>query len=233
MRINSQIAYAAMLITMVGCGGSNEGDTSTDAQVVSNVKASNIDFAPGANGRPAGTWRWPDTPVQRITVYIPPPAPGNATEQDYATKTQNTVSQLNTKLRSLLILEPTSTIPTSGNYIRVSYGTAYVPPGSTDFQNFCANVSTGPNLSNPIVPDSQNGIASNPVYVNLGNGRCDVSQDIVTHEFGHALGLANHFAGFGGSGAVISNAYFDTLATLYANAQSTLASNLQVKRAAN
>ncbi len=53
-------------------------------------------------------------------------------------------------------------------------------------------------------------------WINLGNGRGAVTQDIVTHEFGHALGLGNHFDGFG-SGASISRAFWDVLATLYAN----------------
>lgn len=44
-------------------GGSNTGTqpgagivSPSDAQVVSLVQATNIDFVPGANGRPAGTW---------------------------------------------------------------------------------------------------------------------------------------------------------------------------------
>ena len=84
-------------------------------------------------------------------------------------------------------------------------------------------------MGNPIQPGSQNGIGSNPVYLNLGNGHCNVTQDIVTHEFGHALGLANHFNGFG-NGPAISAAYWDVLATLYANPQSTTAANLSVRR---
>jgi hypothetical protein len=135
-------------------------------------------------------------------------------------------------LRGLLILEAINAIQASGNYIWVSYSTSYVPPGSTNYQSYCANVATGPSIGNVILPDNQNGIGSSPVYVNLGNGHCDVPQDIVTHEFGHALGLANHFNGFG-IGDSISTAYWDVLATLYGNPQSTNAQNLIVRRAAN
>ena len=238
----------ALAFSLAACGGAGSGNggsqtainnndqsdnvTATDAQVVADVQSSNIDFVPGANGRPAGTWRWAGTPAQHVLVYIPAPASGNATEQDYAAKANNAIAQINTKLRGLLVLEAVSAVPTGGNYIQVSYGTSYVPAGSTNYQSFCANVSTGPNLGNVIVPDSQNGIASNPLYLNLGNGHCDVTQDIVTHEFGHALGLANHFNGFG-DGPSISTAYWDVLATLYGNPQSTTASSLVVKRAAN
>jgi hypothetical protein len=58
-------------------------------------------------------------------------------------------------------------------------------------------------------------------------------QDIIAHAFGHALGLANHFIGFGGSGPVISTAFWGVLATLYNSPQATIANNIIVKRAAN
>lgn len=227
-------------VALSACGGGNSGDSNgnkqptvtiaSDTEIIADLKSSNIDFL--TFKRPAGTWRWSATPQQHILVYVPAPTSGNATEQDYANKTQNAITQINTKLRNLLILEPVSTTPASGNYIRVSYGTSFVPQGSTNYQSYCANVSEGPNIGNMIQPDNQNGINSNPVFINLGNGHCDVTQDIVTHEFGHALGLANHFNGFG-TGDAISPAFWDVLATLYGNPQSTIAQNLLVRRTAN
>ena len=208
--------------------------TETDSKVVADLKSSNIDFVPVISpvNRVPGTWRWLSTPAQHVIVYIPTPTTGNATEQDYATKTQNTVIQINSKLTGLIIIEAVSTKPSSGQYIQVSYGTSYVPAGSTNYSGYCANVSTGPNLGNVIQPSSSYGINANPVYLNLGNGHCDVTQDIVTHEFGHALGLASHFNGFGGNGPAISTEFWDVLATLYGNPQATIASNIIVKRAA-
>lgn len=203
-----------------------------DAQIVSYLKLSNIDFTPGANGRPDGTWRWPNTPDRHVPVYLPPPAAGNATESDYANKVTVGVNLLNAKLSGLLVLDVTSTRPASGNFIQISYLTSYVPSGSTDYASYCANVATGPNIGSMIVPDKGNNIVTNPVYINLGNGHCTVTQDIVTHEFGHALGLAIHFASFGDAPVNSWNAaYFDVLATLYGNPQSTPAANLVVKRA--
>lgn len=242
---------ATTLLLLTACGGGGDDSkgsatatsntattdqsdnvTATDSQVVADVKSSNIDFLP--TNRPAGTWRWSGTPQQHVRVYIPAPASGNTTEQDYANKVKTSIASINAKLTGLLVLEAMDSPPTDGsNYIRVSYGTSYVPAGSTSYQNYCANVSTAPSVGNQIQPDSQNGIASNPVYLNLGNGHCDVTQDIVTHEFGHALGLASHFNGFGGDGPSISTAFWDVLATLYSNPQSTPASSLVVKRAAD
>jgi hypothetical protein len=235
----SLMTAAFFAITLSACGGSSKGSndnnpaavtTASDAEVIANLKSSNIDFL--TFRRPAGTWRWSATPQQHILVYVPTPANGNAVEQDYANKTQNAITLINTKLRNLLILEAVSTIPLNSNFIQVSYGTSYVPAGSTDYKSYCANVSEGPSIGNMIQPNEQNGINSNPVFINLGNGHCDVTQDIVTHEFGHALGLSNHFNGFG-NGAAISTVFWDVLATLYGNPQSTPAQNLLVRRAGN
>lgn len=219
-----------------GGGGSDNGNnqsnnvTATDSEVVAYLKSSNIDFL--SVNRTPGTWRWPSTSTQHVLVYIPTPTTGNATEQDYAVKTQNSIIQINSKLTGLVIIDAVSTKPSSGQYIQVSYGTSYVPAGSTNYSGYCANVSTGPNIGNVIQPSSSNGINTNPVYLNLGNGYCDVTQDIVTHEFAHALGLANHFNGFG-NGPAISTAFWDVLATLYGNPQATTATNIIVKRAVN
>jgi hypothetical protein len=219
-----------------GSGASNQPTITIaiDTEIIADVKSSNIDFLPIIYpvNRPAGTWRWLSTPQKHVLVYIPAPTIGNTTEQDYASKAQNAITQINMKLRNLLILEAVSAMPVSGNFIQVSYGTSFVPAGSADYQSYCANVSEGLNVGNLIQPDSQNGIKSNPVYVNLGNGHCDVTQAIVTHEFGHALGLANHFNGFG-IGDSTSTAFWDVLATLYGNPQSTIAQNLLVRRAGN
>lgn len=233
-------------LTACGGGGSDSGGssngsnqseivTATDSEVVANIKSSNIDFLPVISpvNRAPGTWRWPSTPAQHVLVYLPTPTIGNATEQDYATKTQNAVAQINQKLTGLLIIDVVSTAPSTGQYIQVSYGTSYVPAGSTAYQSYCANVATGPSIGNVIQPDSTNGINANPVYINIGNGHCTVTQDIIAHEFGHALGLANHFNGFGGSGPAISTAFWDVLATLYNNPQATIANNIIVKRATN
>jgi hypothetical protein len=234
-RLGLLLATAA---TLAACGGGSSDDgnnasasvTASDAQLVAYVKSSNIDFLP--TNRPAGTWRWSSTPAQHVLVYIPAPANGNTTEQDYAAKVNVSIAQMNAKLNGWLVLEAVAALPSSGNYIRVSYGTSYVPPGSTNYAGYCANVATGPSIGNVIQPDSANGIASSPVYVNLGNGHCDVTQGMVSHEFGHALGLANHFEGFG-TGDAISTAFWDVLATLYGTPQSTPASGLVVKRAAS
>lgn len=245
-RMSALVLPGLLAATLVACGGGsesgggnegNEDDVSdsvpaTDAEIIALVTFSNIQ-APAATAMGlTGTWRWLDTPAQHIPVYVPAPAVGNATEEDYAAKTQRSIETINRKLAGLVVLDQVSSIPASGAYVRVSYGTAYVPPGSTDYSSYCANVATGPNVGNEISPDANGGIATNPVYINLGNGNCDVTQDIVTHEFGHAMGVRNHFQGFG-DGAAISPDFWDVFATLYANPPLTTSDNVVVRRAAD
>ena len=232
--LGSSLALSLLLSACGGGGGDDGGGGSpsepvstvlTDAQVVAYVKSSNIDYVPNGNGRPAGTWRWSNTPSQPVVVYIPTPT--NATEQDYAAKVNTAISTYNTKLSSYLVLEATSTLPTTGNYIQVSYGTAWIPPGGTDYNSYCANISSVIASSSSVVPNNQNNIVS-PVYLNLGNGKCNLTQDIATHEFAHALGLGYHFYVFGSNKA---DNFWDVLATLYGNPVSTTAENLLVRRA--
>lgn len=242
-RPNNAIGMLGLALVLSACGGggkdaANNSSTAAsantpapDAQIVAYLQASNIDNSPGGNGRPAGTWRWPNTPAQHVAVYLPLPTAGNATEQDYASKVATGVAFLNGKLSGLLVLDLTNSRPASGSFIQVSYLTSYVPLGSTDYSSYCANVAIGPGIGATIVPDVGNNITGT-VYVNLGNGHCDVTQDIVTHEFGHALGLATHFPSFGDAPVNgWTSAYYDVLATLYGNPQSTVAANIVVKRA--
>jgi hypothetical protein len=203
--------------------------TVTEQQIAANVKLSNTDYKPAHYGRSEGTWRWQESGAMHVAVYVPPPS--NNQEQDYANSVKEAIELTNRKLGGSLILEVTNQ-PPAANHIQISYNTSYVPPGFTDYKsgNYCANVSTNPKSGNPIVPDWKNNIASTPVYVNVGNGQCKVTADIVAHEFGHALGLAEHFKGFG-IGPAISDDYWDTLATLYNNTPSTKVENIIVKRA--
>jgi len=200
------------------------------ATILTAIQSTNIEYLPGASGRPTGTWHWSGTPLRHVLVHIPQPA--NSVEQDYENKVHYAISQINAKLDGLIFLKAEKSIPTNGNYILISYDTAYTPAASTNYSGFCANVSDRPYSGSPIAPDMENSIAQNPVYINLGNGRCHVSQDIVTHEFGHALGLGEHFEGFGANGTPpISGVFWDVLATLYANPRSTLVKDLMVRHA--
>lgn len=251
--MNRSIKLASMTLSLIAllsaCGGgggsTDAGNTPsppvsqtpsaslTDAQIITDIKLTNANYDAGADGlpvskqRPAGTWRWPATPGQHILVYIPPP--NGPVEEDLASKVSAAIKTYNAKLSTYFILEPVNALPVTGNVIQVGYNNSWVPPGSTDYNSYCANVSNVAGAGSLINPDSQNNIR-NPVFMNLGNNHCTVTQDIVNHEFGHALGFNVHFDVFGNTKS--PDNFWDVLATLYGNPQSTLADNLLIKRAA-
>lgn len=218
------------LLVLAGCGGGgSSGDvTGSDGQVVSDISTSNINSWSGGT---SGTNRWVGvgTGVPQIAVFIP--IPTTATETDLAAKARGAIAAHNRKLAGLVVFSEVSSAPTSGAYFRVSYLTAYVPPNSTDYSSYCANVSTAAGAPNVVNPSSPSGARNQTIaWINLGNGRCDVTQDIVIHEFGHGLGLGDHFRGFGDPEA-LSTEFWDVLATLYANPVRTPAAQLVVRRA--
>jgi len=224
------VAISLGILSLTGCGGGgSSGDvTGSDGQVVADMTSSNINSWSGGT---SGTNRWvgTGTGAAQIAVFIPSPA--NATETDLAAKARGAIAAHNHKLAGSAVLTEVSTAPASGAYFRISYLTAYVPPGSTNYASYCANVSTAAGAPNVVNPTSPSGGRNQTVaWINLGNGHCDVSQDIVTHEFGHGLGLGNHFHGFGDPDP-ISTEFWDVLATLYANPVRTPAAQLVVRRA--
>ncbi len=254
MKVNSIISALLSTFALVSCGGGGSngadnnsstntggssqntgGGTSAGASSLSDqeirhlVAVSNFPF--GSTG-PNQTIRWTGignaAPI--VSVYIPTPA--NSTEVELATKTRTAIADINRKTSGRIALTETNTQPSSGGYIRVSYLTSYVPqnPTSSTYASYCANVSTGPYLPNIITPDYSTGTFNNVVaYVNLGNGYCNVVQDIVTHEVGHALGLYGHFEGFG-NGDAISPDFWDVLTTIYSNPVGTPFSTLTINR---
>ena len=229
---------ASLLVLLAACGGgggaaSTDNTSSTgvvtDAQIRQLLSDSNI-LAHDPTNSSAGTVRWTGTNnlSPQIPVYIPTPT--NATETDFAAKVRVAMTDTNSKTGDRIRFSEVSTEPTSGGYFRISYLTAYVPQGSTDYASYCANVSTGPSVGNVIQSDvTTNNYNNTTAWINLGNGVCNVTQEIVTHEFGHALGLRNHFDGFG-NGDAISTAYWDVLTTLYGNPLRTTAAQLTIYR---
>jgi hypothetical protein len=202
----------------------------SDRETIRNVALSNIAFAAQFAVPPFNfTWRWQAPPEQPVLVYLEPPT---ASGPDYASETHQAIDAINRKLKGRLVLQTTTGIPEVDNYIHVSYGTSYVEDG--DYQNCLANVATAKHCKRQILPSAEHGIASRPVHMNLGNPYFGVSVDIVIHEFGHALGLARHFEGFGEpeDGPPFDEPFWAALATLYAHPHGTAMKKLKVQQAA-
>ena len=223
-------ALTIMMLALLGCGGGGgDGEVKgTDSQVVADITSSNIQ---SWGNSASGTNRWVGvgSSAPQVSVFIP--ATSTPAEADLAAKSRLAIASINRKLGGSVLLSEVNSAPASGGYMRVSYLTSYVPTGSTDYASYCANVSTGSGLPNPVDPTPTSGSRNDKVaWLNLGNGRCDVTQNIVIHEMGHALGLNKHFQGFGFPDA-LSTQFWDVLATLYGNPVRTPAAQLMVRRA--
>jgi hypothetical protein len=112
--------------------------------------------------------------------------------------------------------------------IIISEGTALGPNGTvTRFT--CGHVSAGPDTADyPKDFYDETGRINTRLYVNLSSSKCTASVEIAIHELGHALGLGNHFRGFG-SGTVISQSFWDVLNTLYNNEVGVSATELEIR----
>lgn len=124
-----------------------------------------------------------------------------------------------------------STTPSNG-FIFIE-GTAVGPYGVID-QNSCGNVSNQPGDWRINYQYDSRGALRGLYYINLGSSRCDDSKrgtsasDIAVHETGHAMGLFNHFSGFGYR-SIISTEFFIVLYNLYKNPVGTDFNNLNIE----
>lgn len=105
-----------------------------------------------------------------------------------------------------------------------SKGSAYVKEGRTDYKNWRGNVARDRNDGDYPAQffSVSTGVINTRLYVNLDNAHAKAKSDDVVHELGHALGLGEHFDGFGANGSDgISKQFWAVLKTLYRNPPGT------------
>lgn len=177
------------------------------------------------------TSRWPGN---EIAVAMTKPTPGRGEHALYYGLVEQGVAEINRALSGVLRLVLTTNRVIGKTRVIVSFGTAYIPPEETErFDRFSANVSRGKGLGHRPAR-GENGEINGPwLYMNLGHDGpgCMLTKQIVIHEFGHALGLGRHFPGFGCGRQIISNDFWDVLATLYGNDCGTSFPSLDIRRA--
>ncbi|WP_139131221.1 hypothetical protein [Pseudomonas sp. ENNP23] len=113
--------------------------------------------------------------------------------------------------------------------IIVSVGTAFVAPDmrAADAKG---NVSSQPNSGAwSLPPTIARGLLDSRLYVNIDGPVSKASLEVVIHEFGHALGMGEHYLGFGDSRHVISPRFWSVLRTLYANEPGTPGHSVQIR----
>lgn len=196
----------------------------TDTEIVDKLTTSNQFEDPPISR----TTRMPD----EVTVFIASPDPKFPKQKALHAYTLGAIRDINKKVGVRL-----TQANENDAIIHVSFGTSFLND-TTDYQNYVANVTSVSGNGNEIKADGCGHISTKPVYIQIGHNmhgseECDcwISQDTVVHEFGHALGLQNHFTGFSGEIA-ISYAFWDVLATLYKYPAGTDFEKIKAHRAA-
>lgn len=132
-----------------------------------------------------------------------------------------------------IIFDRTSIANTPDNEITrgliVSVGTAIGPGGVVD-SNTCGMVSgyIG-DTSYPSNFCNENGVINTKLYVHFDSAGCTADLKVVIHEFGHALGVAGHFDGFGIGDAINGN-FWNVLYNIYANEIGTVKESLVIEK---
>jgi len=209
------IAYLAAVLALGSCGGDSPPVAESDG-ILSNLQSTNLNSYDSSRD---GYWEVEPEPVPSDTdgllkrwAYETGLIPVQLNGSTVATQA---LDEIENKLGLILFDRFSLDGIAAGNISRgiiVSEGTAVGPGGPS-----CGNVSVGPNETNWFFGfyDSTGEISAT-VYVNLGSAGCQADLGIAIHEFGHALGAATHFVGFG-IGPPIDNNFWNVLYNIYNN----------------
>lgn len=201
-------------IALLGCGGDSEDENSvtmpiTPDAILAALASTNL----VGTGFPWSAGNGPVDALKKWDMPIPVKTNGDG-------RAERALDRIETKL-GRVIFDRTSIASTNDDAVTrgiiVSVSTAFVPPGTTNYAEYCANVSGAPGASaypNGFV--DARGVITARLYVNLDNQYCTATDDIAVHEFGHALGMGAHYDGFG-NGAAISQLFWAVLRTMYSD----------------
>lgn len=111
----------------------------------------------------------------------------------------------------------------------VSVGTAVGEGGAVN-GNVCGQVSAEPGgTAWPAGFHDSEGRILTRLYVHISSSACSADLDVAIHEFGHALGMGEHFPGFG-EGPAAGDNFWNVLHNLHANPVGATVAELQIER---
>lgn len=214
-RILSVVAAALLL---AACGGGEKGEDDSAGTVRSTLDATNI----SSNGFPWGGQQ-PGV-LKRWSLPIPVKLNGDS-------RAVTAVDEIERQLGQTIFDRASIASTPDDQVVRgliVSKGTSYVPPGSSSACDGAGGVAGAPNSGGYPTAFLKGAEISARLYVNLDNPGCVASQEVTTHEFGHALGMGQHYDGFG-NGQPISPLFWRVLRTMYANPIGTPSASIVVQ----
>jgi hypothetical protein len=222
MKKTNLLLAALISALLAGCGGGSDSNPVLGPTgIMNNLKSTNLD----ESGSP-----WVRLAVGKLKLWdvnqnglIP-------------VKTKNisiaiqALDQIEQEL-GVVIFDRTSVSNVTDNLVSrgiiVSSDTAIGPGGVVD-SNACGHVSAGIGTTSfPASFYNSNGNINTVLYVHLSSAGCTATTNIAIHEFGHALGMGPHFAGFGIGDAIDSN-FWNVLYNMYNNNVGEIESNLVI-----
>jgi len=193
-------------LALSACGGEDKGNDSSSETVKRSLEATNVSSKgfPWAGEQSGFLKRW--------ALPIPVKLNGDARAIAAVDEIERQLGQTIFDRTAIASLPDTQIV----RGLIVSIGTSYVPPGSSGPCDGAGGVSGSPNSGSYPSPFLRGAEISTRLYINLDNSGCIASQDVTTHEFGHALGMGAHYEGFG-DGPAISPLFWRVLRTIHAN----------------
>lgn len=214
MKSLKAIAWAACATLLAACDAGGGADDAPAVQgpagILANIETSNLDSSrfPWASIADGRLKRW----HYEIDGLIPVKTHGN-------TLAEAALDEIESRLGLVIFDRDSIALMPDGDITRgliVSEGTALGPYGMVD-ENTCGMVSGG--IGTTAYPAdflTEQGNINTVLWVHLSSSACIASLAVAIHEFGHALGMGEHFEDFGYGDAIDAN-FWNTLYYIYNN----------------